>query len=212
MAVDGFVADVLLLDETQQPVCALEVLHTHAVTEEKAEGLSIPWIELAAAEVLANPLRWIPRRVGQRPIPCDHVGTEYLRKMAEAARRWMLLRMEQALAEWRSLPLGPGQCVAVVCGVENAWRPLDPWQSVTPQEAIAVLEKALREDLGRHFRPESTVSVFVRAWNGAQARGEWRDGKWVKGPGFQVPKVPVRHGVLIAPMRPPIRRTPSRRL
>jgi hypothetical protein len=38
----------------------IEVLHTHAVTEEKAASLSIPWLELSAADVLANPLRWMP--------------------------------------------------------------------------------------------------------------------------------------------------------
>ncbi len=204
MGVDGFVADVLLLGEAQQPICAIEVLHTHAVTAEKAEGLSIPWIELAAAEVLANPLRWIPRREGPRPIPCDHAGTEYLRKMAEAARRWMMLQMEQVLAEWNSLPLGPGQYVAVVRGIENAWRPKDPWQSGSPQEALAVLEYALREDLHRHFRPETSVSVWMRASGGALVEGEWRDGGWVRGPVLRVQAVPLRLAVQpirVAPLR-----------
>ena len=207
MAVDGFVADVLLLGDDQQPICALEVLHTHAVTDEKAEGLSIPWIELAAAEVLANPMRWIPRRTGPRPIPCDHAGTEYLRKMAEAARRWVMLRREQVLAEWRSLPLGPGQYVAVVSGAENAWRPMDPWQSASPQEALAVLEKALREDLGRHFRPGHSVLVGMRAPGGVLVEGEWRDDRWVGGPVLRHRTAPAR--LAVQPTRvPPVRRHP----
>lgn len=205
MAVDGFIADVLLLGDAQQPICALEVLHTHAVPDEKAEGLSIPWIELAAAEVLANPLRWIPRRSGPRPIPCDHTGTEYLRKMVEAARRWLRLQVEQVILEWRSLPLGPGQYVAVVCGIEKAWRPMDPWHSGSPQEALAVLENALREDLGRHFRPENPASVHVRASGGVLIEGEWRDGRWVSGPVIRPQTFRAHLGVAPARMAPPRR-------
>lgn len=192
MAVDGFVADVLLIGDDEKPICALEVLQTHAVTVEKAEGLSIPWIELAAAEVLANPLRWAPRREGPRPIPCDHEGTEYLRKMAAAAIRWARLRMEHVISEWRSLPLGPGQYVALVRGIGNAWRPMDPWKSESLQEALAALEKALQEDLHRHFRPESSVLVWMRAPGGALVEGEWRDGRWGRGPVLRVPAVPIR--------------------
>ena len=205
MAVDGFVADVLLLDDAQRPICALEVLHTHAVTDEKAEGLSIPWIELAAAEVLANPLRWIPRRAGPRPIPCDHAGTEYLRRMVEAARRWVRLQMEQVISEWMSFPLGSGQYVAVVCGNEKAWRPMDPWHSGSPQEALAVLENVLRADVSRHFRPESTVSVRMRASGGVLVEGEWREGRWVRGPVLRLQAGPVRLG------GQPARMAPSRR-
>ena len=116
-----------------------------------------------------------------------------------------MLRREQVLAEWRSLPLGPGQCIAVVCGVEAAWRPLDPWQSGTPQEAIAVLEKALREDLGRHFRPESTVAVWMRSWEGALVEGAWRHGVWVGGPVLR-PQVVSAHRPVLAATVPPVRR------
>jgi len=66
----GLRPDVLLYDGGGNPLWAVEVLHTHAVTPEKAERLQIPWLELAADEVLREPLSWRPCKGGLRPLAC----------------------------------------------------------------------------------------------------------------------------------------------
>ena len=66
----GLRPDVLLFDGVGKPFWAVEVLHTHAVTPEKAERLQIPWLELAADEVLSDLLSWRPRNDGLGPAAC----------------------------------------------------------------------------------------------------------------------------------------------
>jgi hypothetical protein len=66
----GLRPDVQLLDGAGTAVWAVEVLHTHAVTPEKAERLKIGWLELAADEVLLNPFSWRPRNDGLGPGAC----------------------------------------------------------------------------------------------------------------------------------------------
>lgn len=201
--VDGFRADVLLLDDAQRPLCALEVLHTHAVTQEKAEDISIPWMELAAAEVLASPLQWFPRRDRLRRLRCDHGGTDFLlRKKEEASRKRIVAeeqeRRKRAAAEeeatrveririragWCPFPLAPGEYLADITGPAHRWWPMNAWRSQSLQEAITVLEARLRDsrEFCRYFHPRSTVLLSIRAWDGTVVRGEWRDGKWVKRP------------------------------
>ena len=173
--VDGFRADVLLLDDAQRPLCALEVLHTHAVTQEKAEGLSIPWIELAAAQVLASPLRWVPHRDGLRPLRCDHAGTDYLLRKEEEARRKKRAaedeerrkreaaeegarRKREAAEEearrvetiriragWCPFPLAHGEYLAEITGPAYRWWPIYAWRSESMQQAITVVEARLRD-------------------------------------------------------------------
>ncbi len=48
--IDRFVADVALLDAEGRPLAAVEVRVTHAVTDEKAKGLPVSWLELEAGD------------------------------------------------------------------------------------------------------------------------------------------------------------------
>lgn len=203
-AIDGFRADVLLLDEAQHSVCVIEVLHTHAVTEEKAKGLSVPWIELVAVEVLASPLQWVPRRAnGLRPLRCDHAGTEFVRRKEEDAKREQRAaedakkRMREAKekeaarielsrmrAGWCPFPLAPGQYLADITGQGNRWWPMDAWWVGSMHQAVAMLETHLgnQREFCRYFDSWSTVSVSIRSWDENEVRGTWRNGKWVKRP------------------------------
>jgi len=179
-AVDGFRADVLLFDGAQQPLCALEVLHTHAVTKAKAEGLSIPWIELAAGAVLASPLWWVPLREGLRPLQCDHAGTEYLRKKEEEARRIARILLAMSVAERCPFPLGPGEYFVEIAEPACRWWPMNAWRPQSMELAITELETRLQDtrEFCRYFHPRSTVWVWIRAWDGTLVGGEWRDGRW----------------------------------
>lgn len=74
----------------------LEVLVTHTVDSAKAADLAIPWVELSAEAVIANPLVWRPLQDLLRPMPCavcearrQRVAereAERLREIAEVAR------------------------------------------------------------------------------------------------------------------------------
>lgn len=51
----GYVADVALLARAADlPIAVVEVLHTHAVDDEKAFELGVPWIEVDASQVCAD--------------------------------------------------------------------------------------------------------------------------------------------------------------
>lgn len=228
-AVEGFRVDVLLLDGAQRPLCAVEVLHTHAVTVEKGEGLSIPWIELAAADVLASPLRWVPHKEGLKPFRCDHAGTEYLRRKEreetrkreaaeEAARRGREAAEQEAKrvemirirAGWCPFPLARGEYFADITGPAYRWWPMNAWRSESMQQAIAVLESRLRDsrEFRSYFHPRSTVIVSIRAWDGTLVDGEWRDGKWIRHPANGAVRERNPRTVLIVRSThvPPIRR------
>ncbi len=43
-----------------KPALAIEIFNSHKVDNEKAENLSLPWIELDAIDVINNPLGWKP--------------------------------------------------------------------------------------------------------------------------------------------------------
>lgn len=190
-AVAGFRADVLLLGDEQKPLCAIEVLHTHTVSLEKAEGLSIPWIELRATAVLASPLLWTPLREGTKRLPCDHAGTEYLRRRHREARQAEIVRLASTLAELRKVRLVQGAYVAVIEGPDARRWPIGMWRSESMVQAIAVLEGALRDpvEFSSNFPAQSTVFALIRAWDGSLVHGRWRNGRWVSGPEILVPRV-----------------------
>ncbi|MBX3409558.1 MAG: hypothetical protein KF859_06700 [Phycisphaeraceae bacterium] len=55
----AYVVDVALW-RGERMVGAVEVRRTHAVDPAKASGLDVPWVELGAAEIIADPLAWKP--------------------------------------------------------------------------------------------------------------------------------------------------------
>lgn len=72
----GRVVDVALLDEDGMPICAIEVLYTHAVDAVKRAELDIPWLEVRALDILADPLLWNPTQHALRPYTCAQCKRE----------------------------------------------------------------------------------------------------------------------------------------
>jgi len=59
---DGCVVDVPLYDERDELVLCVEVLYTHEVSREKADRLTIGFIEVRADDILEDPYNWRPRQ------------------------------------------------------------------------------------------------------------------------------------------------------
>jgi hypothetical protein len=66
---NGSVADVVLF-RGADPAAAIEVLATHRVSQEKAERMPLPWVELAAEDVLDRPYWWVVIQDGLEPFTC----------------------------------------------------------------------------------------------------------------------------------------------
>ncbi len=79
--------DVQLADGAGSAVWAVEVLNTHAVTPEKAARFQTPWVELAADDVLLDPLSWRPHKDGLGPGACCNVMPPPRRDVLEELRR-----------------------------------------------------------------------------------------------------------------------------
>jgi hypothetical protein len=189
-ALDGLRPDVLLVDGAGQPLCAVEVLHTHAVSWEKAQRLRVPWIELAADEVLSDPLLWRPRTEGLRPLVCDHREGERDPRDRPAPTAGIRGREERRNAAWEMrsnwcpFPLSPGEYLAEITDISDQWWPLEPWRCVSMGEAIESAERKLRtfRELCLYLQPNSTIRVAIRAWDGTTVTGGWLRGRWVVRP------------------------------
>lgn len=69
-ALNGYRCDVVGLSGAE--VClAIEVMHMHATSDDKAAGLLVPMVELEAFDVLADPCLWIPIRHTLKRKRCD---------------------------------------------------------------------------------------------------------------------------------------------
>lgn len=91
--VDPFRADVAVLRE-DRPVLAVEVLVTHEVSKEKAEALSVPFVEVYASSVLRGQKMLKVRRQTVFPaFECD--SCKYAREGREQAERQRLEREEE---------------------------------------------------------------------------------------------------------------------
>jgi hypothetical protein len=199
-ALDRLRPDVLLLDEAGKPLCAIEVLHTHAVTLEKAERLPIPWLELPAHEVLSDPLVWRPRKDGLRPLTCCHgeeVGDRHPKvklpaaPQAEPTPKWWAQKREElrrsALEKrftWCRYPLAPNEFFAEITDAEERWWPMEPWTCASVEEAIQSAERKLRtfRELCLYLQPKSTLRVVIHSWDGSTREGGWLRGAWVVPP------------------------------
>lgn len=82
---DGFIADVALLVDNL-PVAAIEILVTHAVGEEKATRLCVPFIEIDGYEVLKSPTVWTPMTDHFRPLTCPKCVQNFKRFEAKTAQ------------------------------------------------------------------------------------------------------------------------------
>lgn len=92
--IGSFICDVVAMRDGQLAL-GVEVLATHAVGEEKANELSIPWIELTAESILAEPTYWQPVNSKLKPVRCS-VCKEHLNKIKNIASRWELPFYEAA--------------------------------------------------------------------------------------------------------------------
>jgi len=68
----GRIADIALLDASDNVLAVVEIEHSHEVGPEKAKDFAkIPWIELSATDALRYPDRWRPVAcAGLRPFHC----------------------------------------------------------------------------------------------------------------------------------------------
>lgn len=86
---DGFIVDVVLMVENK-PAAAMEIRVSHAVDENKAKSLSIPFIELDGQKVIENPTIFQPIRDRFQPLTCTtckQAKEQYLVKVNEVAEQ-----------------------------------------------------------------------------------------------------------------------------
>lgn len=116
VVVDGrWRADVVLWSGDRVRA-VIEILATHHVGEEKAEGLSVPCAELRATDVLAAPLVWSPLASTSRSWTCQRcVVAEYERKERNQRQRDRMIREAAELEQSLGLrPTPPGYTPGVV--------------------------------------------------------------------------------------------------
>ncbi len=85
----GYITDVALL-AGPTIVAVVEIRATHAVDAAKRAGLSVPFVELAAEPVVADPRHWHPLVDGFRPIicqPCQRANQQYQQRLARVAQQ-----------------------------------------------------------------------------------------------------------------------------
>jgi predicted RNA-binding Zn-ribbon protein involved in translation (DUF1610 family) len=80
--VSGFIGDVVLF-RGSEPAVVIEVFATSAVGREKARGLRLPWVELAAVDVLDRPYWWVALQDGLRPFSCPLCSERRVETSAE---------------------------------------------------------------------------------------------------------------------------------
>lgn len=80
-----FVCDVVAYRDGK-PSLAIEVVATHKVTQQKAEKLSIPWVEVGANAIIENPYRWAPVASRLKPVLCVACRPK-LKRLADVAAK-----------------------------------------------------------------------------------------------------------------------------
>ncbi|BES73846.1 hypothetical protein RE428_48640 (plasmid) [Marinobacter nanhaiticus D15-8W] len=69
----------------------VEIRHTHAVDDVKSGSLAVPWIELDAQAVIANPFRWEALASRLKTALCGPCKNE-VKSIVQAATRWKIPR------------------------------------------------------------------------------------------------------------------------
>jgi len=82
---DGSIADVALLTNGK-PVVAVEIRVTHAVDDNKAARLSIPFIELEGLAVIENPYVWKSIKDSFKPFTCEKCRDAFKKFKIEAKK------------------------------------------------------------------------------------------------------------------------------
>ena len=86
--IGAFRCDVVGLRE-ESVVLAIEVSATNPVHKEKGAALSVPWIEVRAEAILANPYHWQPVQSRLRSVVCP-ACQKSARKLFAIAEKWKL--------------------------------------------------------------------------------------------------------------------------
>jgi ssDNA-binding Zn-finger/Zn-ribbon topoisomerase 1 len=136
-AVGRYVCDVVAYRWEEQSL-AIEVRATHSVDRLKGNELSIPWIELSAESVLADPYKWRPERSRLKPVLCGECKS-FLVRLREVAEK-----CDQPLTEYagyrdttRAKYLAAiRRCAGRDCGTEfiSYWWMGVPFCNFTPPE------------------------------------------------------------------------------
>lgn len=85
-AVGPYIGDVVAASAGKDAL-VLEVVVTHHIEPEKAVNLALPWIEVMADDILADPRRWNPIQAKLQPTTCSECK-EYSRKVQEVCEKW----------------------------------------------------------------------------------------------------------------------------
>lgn len=83
--IGDFICDAVTF-QNEKTVLAIEICQTNAVTQMKGEKLAIPWIELDASTVLANPFHWKPIQSRLNPVACKKCRSSIAKIKAIAER------------------------------------------------------------------------------------------------------------------------------
>jgi hypothetical protein len=86
--IERFRCDVVAL-RNDLPVLAVEIFNTHQVEHYKAAALTIPWIEVHAADIVENPYHWKSTNGRLKSMVCPDCREEEL-KLKTTAARWGL--------------------------------------------------------------------------------------------------------------------------
>jgi hypothetical protein len=165
----GHVVDVALTGPGGLAIAAIEIRHTHAVDEDKALDLGVPWIEVdAAATCAAMGRELVPVRDKFLPWLCaDHAGRRGVAKREERAEKTTRARLAKKLAF--DLAAYPGFRIARVARCPRghdalvfAWDgDTPPWPRPPLVVAHAAGEDALFDKTQRKMR---SVLAFRRSY------------------------------------------------
>ena len=107
---EGYVIDVALMGKDTQAQAAIEVKVSHAIDDDKANNLSIPYFEVDGNDIIVNPSTWIPLRDGFMPITCKKCRENYKlfrEKCQEIAKE---CEIELPTEYYRYAPFGCWKC------------------------------------------------------------------------------------------------------
>lgn len=131
--VGKYVCDVVAY-KGDEAVLAVEIFESHAVDDNKARDLDLPWIELKAIDVLENSMHWRPVQARLKPTACPKCK-------AKSAK------LEQVKARWKLPAVHPDYVAAVApcwsCQKEIVWYwwPGVPFAENKPPEPIPPVVK-----------------------------------------------------------------------
>lgn len=141
----GRIADVLLSHD-DDPKLAIEIFASHAVDEVKASVLDIPWIEVDAKDVVANPNRWRARAFRLKNQSCPKC------RVRERVRERLWAKHRDAALQDANLTQLPGYEIEPV----PCWRcqkliPIFFWGAEPSEEKPPTLVRRKSSETGQYY-------------------------------------------------------------